>query len=73
MMTTTATISRPQPRPRPDTGQEREITSRPRKVAGQLGGVHATATAINGADTDQQVDEPATAVRRHVRGRGGRR
>lgn len=41
MTTTSATITRPQPSSRSATGHQREIASRLRRVAGQLGGVHA--------------------------------
>ena len=41
MTTTSATITRPQPPSRPGAGHQREIASRLRRVAGQLGGVHA--------------------------------
>jgi DNA-binding FrmR family transcriptional regulator len=40
-MTTSATITRPQPPSRSATGHQREIASRLRRVGGQLGGVHA--------------------------------
>jgi DNA-binding FrmR family transcriptional regulator len=40
-MTTAATISRPPPRSRPDTGHQRDIAGRLRKAGGQLNGVHA--------------------------------
>ena len=108
-MTAAATIARPSPS-RPGTGHDREIASRLRKVAGQLGGVRAmyedgrycldvldqlaavsAATdavavlilqdhiracvrdAIDSGDADEKVDELVAAVRRYVRGRGGRR